>query len=295
MPNKTHLLNFLRKTKELVGEKDEKANRFYEKRLDNRFILELLENIFMVPEQMGGYANIDPTIYTTVDELFLSYHIRSKNIDYNHKNTIRIIRPDFINCTFYIRVLLAPNSDKIIDLAMKRLVELNIRPATKTPTLDINSKVQMWQKFTEEMFKEFSKNIHILLKIFKHFVESIEGRMKSINILSTSPTSIIVKCLDNDKTKTIILPCYSSLYKLRQRIGEEFDMKGKDFEMHLKENGFYSTFTQEEDFSLAVIHNNTENPNAPLILVTGSKDTHPHVRAQHEFLNWLADSKDNKL
>jgi hypothetical protein len=40
----------------------------------------------------------------------MSYHIRSKNIDFNHKNTIRINRQDMIDHTFYYRVLMAENS-----------------------------------------------------------------------------------------------------------------------------------------------------------------------------------------
>jgi hypothetical protein len=88
----------------------------------------------------------------------MSYHIRSKNIEFNPKNTIRINRPDMIDQTFYYRVLLAENSEKVIDAAIRKLVDLNIRPIPKvTNSAEITSKVIMWSTFTEKIFKELSK------------------------------------------------------------------------------------------------------------------------------------------
>lgn len=78
----------------------------------------------------------------------------------------------------------------------------------------------MWASFVEKIFRELGRNYTMLLRVLRHFLEAIEGRMKSINILSTVLTNIVVKIADTDRIKTISLPCCSSVYKLRQKIGE---------------------------------------------------------------------------
>lgn len=95
------------------------------------------------------------------------------------------------------------------------------------------------------MFRELSKNSSALLRVLKCFLEAIEGRMKSINIFSTTLTTVVVKIAESDRVKSISLPCCSSMYCFRKKIGEEFDIKNTDFEIHLKENNLTTTFSQE--------------------------------------------------
>lgn len=108
----------------------------------------------------------------------------------------------------------------MLDAAIKRLVDLNIRPATSAKsTTDIANKVTMWGSFTEKVFRELGRNYTMLLRVIRQFLEAIEGRMKSINILSTAVTNLVVKISDTEQIKTISLPYCSSVYKLRQKIG----------------------------------------------------------------------------
>lgn len=72
-----------------------------------------------------------------------------RNIDYNHKNTIRIAKTDTIDPSFYFRVILAENSEKVMEAAIKRLVDLYIRPVPSPKSApDIANKVTMWSSFT---------------------------------------------------------------------------------------------------------------------------------------------------
>lgn len=53
---------------------------------------------------------MDYNVYSTIDELFLTYHIRIRNIDYNHRNTIRIAKTETVDPALYFRIILAENS-----------------------------------------------------------------------------------------------------------------------------------------------------------------------------------------
>jgi hypothetical protein len=59
---------------------------------------------------MNNYRNMDYNVYSTIDELFLTYHIRIRNIDYNHRNTIRIAKTETVDPALYFRIILAENS-----------------------------------------------------------------------------------------------------------------------------------------------------------------------------------------
>lgn len=220
MPKKDHLLNFLRKTRE-THEKEEKAGRQFEKRLDSIFIRELIDSIFLVPELMQNYRNMDFAVYQTIDELLMAHNIRNKSIEYNFKNTIRILKGESIEQTFYFRVLLAENSEKVVDAAMRRLVDLNIRPQEKqNKTSDATNKIVVWAAFTDKLFTELSKQPQVLLRVFRYFLEAIEGRMKSLNFFSTTPVNLVVKLLEPEQVKIITLPSCSSIYRLRLKINE---------------------------------------------------------------------------
>lgn len=53
---------------------------------------------------------------------------------------------------------------------------------------------------------------------FKLMLEEIQGRMKSLTILEPSIVNIVVLLKPKNIEKTILLPRYSSLWKLRQAI-----------------------------------------------------------------------------
>jgi hypothetical protein len=64
-----------------------------------------------------------------------------------------------IDQTFYYRVLLAENSEKVIDAAIRKLVDLNIRPIPKvTNSAEITSKVIMWSTFSHLRPHEINKH-----------------------------------------------------------------------------------------------------------------------------------------
>jgi len=131
MPKKDPLLSFLRKTRDF-HEKEERAGRQFDKRLDTPFIKELIDSVFLVPDLMQNYRNMEFAVYQTVDELMMAYNIRMKTIEYNQKNSIRTFKAEsIVDQAFYYRVLLAENSEKVLDAAMRRLVDLNIRPVEK--------------------------------------------------------------------------------------------------------------------------------------------------------------------
>ncbi len=66
---------------------------------------EVIDGIFLNSELMGGFKNIDLNTYQTVDELLISYYIKQRHLNYNVKNTLRTIKIDSIDTTFYFRVI----------------------------------------------------------------------------------------------------------------------------------------------------------------------------------------------
>lgn len=195
---------------------------------------------------MQNFRNLDYAIYQCADELLMCYNIRNRSIEYNHKNTIRTLKAESIDQNFYYRVLLAENSEKVQEAAMRRLVDLNIRPVQKTTNAaDIAGKVTAWTAFTERLFRETAKQPQVMLKVFRHFLEAIEGRMKSQNILSVAPVTLYIKLQEPEQIRPITLPYCSSIYKLRLKIDEDFDLKHTDFEMYLSYTKLTTTFQQE--------------------------------------------------
>lgn len=120
---------------------------------------------------MQNYRNMDLAVFQTIDELLMTYNIRKGNIDYNNKNCIRTLKTEGLDQTFYFRVLYAENSEKVFDAAMKRLVDLNIRPSDKlSKPVEITTKITMWMAFTERLFSELGKQPHAFLRVFRYFL-----------------------------------------------------------------------------------------------------------------------------
>lgn len=64
---------------------------------------------------------------------------------------------------------------------------------------------------------KISKRMYFALSIF---FEEIKGRMKSINILEPSTITLVVLLKGKNLTKTLSLPRYTSLWKLRLLLNE---------------------------------------------------------------------------
>lgn len=91
------------------------------------------------------------------------------------------------------------------------------------------------------------------------------------------------------------VPRYSSLWKLRHLIAEEFSIEGLSFEMHLGPSPHYkeTNFEKEEDFSMALITISKEGP--PSIYIVSTKTKYPHVETIETFLKMFAESKGEEL
>jgi hypothetical protein len=84
-------------------------------------------------------------------------------------------------------------------------------------------------------------------------LNEINGRMKSLNILDPTIQNVVVRVASTGKTKTLLLPRYTSLWKLRICIGEELGLGTTNFEIGSTEKYWKVNFEKEEDLSIAVI------------------------------------------
>jgi hypothetical protein len=62
-------------------------------------------------------------------------------------------------------------------------------------------------------------------------LEDLKGRMKSLNILDHDPIGVLVAHKQTNQKKMIHVPRFTSLWKLRHLIGEEFGIEGLGFDM----------------------------------------------------------------
>jgi dynactin complex subunit len=75
-----------------------------------------------------------------------------------------------MDLSFYYKILLAKNNDKVIDLAIRRIVDLNIRPVSNKQQTELTTKFNHWSRFITELLDKLDKNQLIILKIVKHFL-----------------------------------------------------------------------------------------------------------------------------
>ena len=111
-------------------------------------------------------------------------------------------------------------------------------------------------------------------------LEDLKGRMKSLNILDPDPISMVVLNRATNEKRNIVVPRYTSLWKLRHIIGIEFHLESLSFEMNTLSSHSYkdSYFEREEDFSVMLISHHKDQ--VPVIITPNSKVTkHPHLES----------------
>ena len=70
-----------------------------------------------------------------------------------------------------------------------------------------------------------------MLLAYRIMLEDMKGRMKSLNILDPDIVTIQILNKSTNERKQISVPRYTSLWKLRHLIGEEFKMPNLNFDM----------------------------------------------------------------
>ena len=114
-----------------------------------------MNTIFLSPQMMDGYKVVSEELYQTVDELLISYNHLYRNIEYNHKHTIRCIRPeDIFGLSFYANVAKFCEDEQMSQKAIRRMIEYAIRPIPQKSyfsSSDITSKVNAWSFCLEKI------------------------------------------------------------------------------------------------------------------------------------------------
>jgi len=102
--------------------------------------------------------------------------------------------------------------------------------------------------------------------------------MKSLNILEPDPVQFMVYNKLNQERKILSVPRYTSLWKVRHIIGEEFHFQDLNFEMKVlgANNNNETDFEKEEDFSTALISTKKDGPS---IIIIPTKNKHQHLEA----------------
>jgi hypothetical protein len=66
---------------------------------------------------------------------------------------------------------------------------------------------------------------------YKIMLEDLKGRMKSLNILDPDVIKVTVLNKQSGQKKDLHVPRYTSLWKLRNLIGEQFSIESLGFDM----------------------------------------------------------------
>jgi hypothetical protein len=77
-----------------------------------------------------------------------------------------------------------------------------------------------WLAILDKVSK-LKKNV---LQSYRIFFEDLKGRMKSLNILDPDPFTISVLNKATGLKKLITIPQYTSIWRLREVIGTEFNL-----------------------------------------------------------------------
>ena len=99
-------------------------------------------------------------------------------------------------------------------------------------------KLANWNYILEKLSK---LKRHVLVS-FKIFLEDLNGRMKSLNIVEPDLVQLFVLNKSTGVKKFMSVPRFTSLWKFRFLISEEFNLPNLNFEMQLGSQFIESTF-----------------------------------------------------
>ena len=95
-----------------------------------------------------------------------------KNIEYNDKNTIRLISGSLFGDRFYENILLANRHSKtttvVLNKARKRYVELYTRPKDYQ---NVGRKVKVWNSFLDRVLELMVKNRETMIPVLLDFLK----------------------------------------------------------------------------------------------------------------------------
>ena len=219
---------------------------------------------------MDDYSTIPPELYQTADELIIAYNHQIKSIEYNYKHTIRVKSLENIfGYEFYINVINNSKQRDIVEKSIHRLIEFFLR--VKEGYRNIESiKLSNWN-FVLEKLSKLKRNV---LLSYKFFLEDLNGRMKSLNILEPDLIHLYVLNKSTGVKRHMSVPRFTSLWKFRYLIAEEFNLPNLNFEMQLGSQFMETSFEKEEDFSMALI---TISKEGHSVIINQLKNRHPHL------------------
>ena len=134
-----------------------------------------------------------------------------------------------------------------------------------------------------------------MLLAYQIMHEDMKGRMKSLNILDPDHVGIVIHNRVSGDRRQIYVPRYTSLWKLRHLIGEEFKMPNLNFDMATLSSHNYkdSNFERDEDFSVCIITMNKDHP--PVVITPNKLAKHPHLESLDKFHQLMSDTKGEEL
>lgn len=99
-------------------------------------------------------------------------------------------------------------------------------------------KLNNWNTILEKL----SKLKRYTLLSYKIFLEDLNGRMKSLNILEPDLVHLSVLNKTTGVKRLMSVPRFTSLWKFRSLIGEEFSLPNLNFDMQLGSNFMDTNF-----------------------------------------------------
>jgi hypothetical protein len=88
------------------------------------------------------------------------------------------------------------------------------------------------------------------------------------------------------------VPRFTSLWKFRHLIAEEFNLPNLNFDMQLGSQFSDTNFEKEEDFSMALI---TISKESHSVIIVQTKNRYPHLETLDTFYKSFADLKGDEL
>lgn len=251
---KTSFISFLTKSKESSSKG--KSYIIGETLMKNFF-----SNVLCDKDQMDNFKTLNSDVFKCYERYFEILNEKEGNLEIS-KNYNKIIRYEsLIGIDVFWDILLNCTNEKVIKDVKNLLVNVHLKIASSK----IDDKISVWQNFINKIMQcldssqknpTFTTNFISLLNMF---VVSFDG-IRYIGKEGPSSDTlefIVVEKKDERNKRIITIPLNGTLFLLRKKISESFEIGLYDFDIYILGNNKITTEI-EEDHTVQSLGNKIE-------------------------------------
>lgn len=229
--------------------------------INDNLMKSFFQSVFCDKEQMDGFKNISYDVFRAFEKYFEVLNEKEDFIELG-KNHNKVIKYEsLIGHDVLWQMLLNCINEKVLKEVKNNLVNLHLKIASN----NIEYRMSIWQNFISKVMDcleigQSTKNINIItnaISVLNLFVVNFDGRkyLQRDGPLSETLSFIVVDKKDEKSKKVIEVPINGTLFLLRKKIAEAFNLPLHDFDIYLHSN-YKITPDIEEDFTVVALGKN---------------------------------------